>query len=271
MIKANWTIQKGNILYFSLSFNEELPCIIPSTHSCHLSFETTQQWWKNFSAQIQYEGPYRHLLVRSAIVLKLMVYSPSGAIVASPTTSLPEKLGGNANWDYRFCWLRDASIATCALMNLNLKNEAKTFVNWLLHSTVLSRPKLKVLYDVYGGNPPQEKNRDDFTGYFDSKPVRFGNAAVDQEQMDLYGEVIHGAYYVLKDEEKIDHRTQKMLKELGEYICDHWQEEDAGMWEVRGRREHFTHSLLLCWTGLHDLLKFHKLGLIKELDALHFK
>src|SRR6185503_13037503 len=116
----------------------------------------------------------QEIVAQSARVLKLMIFSSSGAIVAAPTTSLPEKLKGEANWDYRFCWLRDASLAIHALIDLQLKNEARSFVNWLLHSTNLSRPKLKVLYDVYGRQPRPERIRDDLAGYFDSRPVRFG-------------------------------------------------------------------------------------------------
>lgn len=269
-LKGCWTIKQGEIFYFSLSFSEESPCVIPACSSARLSFQATQQFWENLTARISYTGPYRDVVTRSAIVLKLMVYSPSGAIIAAPTTSLPERLGGDLNWDYRYCWLRDASLATHAFMNLNLKNEAKSFVNWLLHSTHLSRPRFKVLYDVYGRTPRPEEIRSDFQGYLDSKPVRFGNEAANQRQMDLYGEVIHGAYYVFKNEEKIDHETQRMLRELGEYICAHWQEPDAGMWEVRGKEEYHTHSLLMCWVGLHYLLKFHDLGLLK-VDTVRLK
>ncbi len=269
-ITAKWTMRQGDVAYFSLSLNQESPDVIPSGHSCQKSLTITKQWWDSLATQISYDGPYREHLVRSAMILKLMSFSPSGAIIASPTMSLPEKVGGEANWDYRYCWLRDASLATYALMNLNLKNEANAFVNWLLHSTVLSRPKLHVLYNVYGGIPPREREDAQFRGYFDSKPVRFGNAAMGQDQMDLYGEVIRGAYYVLKDEDKIDHDTQRLLKDLGEYICAHWQEPDAGMWEVRGKKEYFTHSLVTCWAGLHDILEMHRRGLIQKVDANRF-
>lgn len=266
-LNATWTITKGQTLYFSVSFDQEWPYLIPSGNSCCLAMENTEFWWRSFSSQITYKGPYRRLLIQSAIVLKLMKYSPSGAIIAAPTTSLPEKIQDDANWDYRYCWLRDASMATHALVNLNLKEEAGEFVNWILHSTVLSRPQLKVLYTVFGGQPPPENIQEEFQGYLNSRPVRFGNAAMTQNQMDLYGEVIHSAYLVLKDEKKIDHETQSLLIDLGHYICAHWQEDDAGMWEVRGRKEHFTHSLLMCWTGAHYLLELYRLGLIKKINA----
>ncbi len=267
-LETKWTIQEGDVHYFSLNVNEETPAVFPLVDaSREKSLQETIHWWKSFVNQIPYEGDRRPELVRSALVLKLLSFNPSGAIIASPTTSLPEKIGGNLNWDYRYCWLRDASFTASALLNLNLKTEAFAFINWLLHSTNLSRPKLKVLYDVYGRKPQTEKTDELFPGYEDSRPVRFGNAAMDQEQLDLYGEVIHAAYQVLSKEEKIDAETQKMLRQLGKYICEHWQEPDAGMWEVRGHLEHFTHSLVLCWRGLNDLLALYHFGLLKKVDV----
>jgi GH15 family glucan-1,4-alpha-glucosidase len=270
-LEGEWTMRAGESLYFSLSLSEEAPAVISSVNSGHDPIAVTRRWWEEFCTQISYEGPYRDVLVRSAITLKLLTYAPSGAIIAAPTTSLPEKLGGSLNWDYRYCWLRDASMATHALMALGLSQEAKAFVNWLLHSTNLSRPKLNVLYEVYGRKPRKERVQNEWAGFGNSKPVRFGNEAATQEQMDLYGEVIHGAYIVLRNEEKIDRETQRMLRELGEYICRHWQDPDAGMWEVRGRKEYFTHSLLMCWTGLHDLRLLHDKGLLSRLkvDQVH--
>ncbi|MCR4337422.1 MAG: glycoside hydrolase family 15 protein, partial [Candidatus Omnitrophica bacterium] len=180
--------------------------------------------------------------------------------------------GGDLNWDYRYCWLRDASFTIQSLLTLNLKNEAKAFVNWLLHATSLTRPELKVLYDVYGRHPPRERVLKDIQGYGGSRPVRLGNAAFDQKQLDLYGEVIYAAKMVLSEESRVDRETQKMLRGLGRFICDHWHEEDAGMWEIRGQKEHFTHSLLLCWVGLKALRELnadHLLSLsVKEFNKI---
>jgi len=151
-------------------------------------------------------------------------------------------------------------------MSINLPDEARAFVNWLLHATNLTRPKLKVLYDVYGRNPQKEKSLPQFSGYSNSQPVRVGNQASQQDQMDIYGEVICAAVTVFSDAQQIDLDTQRMLKEFGDYICDHWDQEDAGMWEVRGKKEYYTHSLLLCWAGLNGLMELNSKGLLKKIQ-----
>ena len=147
-------------------------------------------WWSRWASHLRYDGPGRTAVIRSALLLRLFFYAPSGAIVAAPTTSLPERIGGGLNWDYRYCWLRDASLTLRALLGLGCMDEAEAFVNWPLHSTRLTRPELRILYDVYGRSPQTERTLTHFTGYRSSRPVRIGNAAVDQLQLDVYGEVI---------------------------------------------------------------------------------
>jgi GH15 family glucan-1,4-alpha-glucosidase len=265
-LEQQFTIREGDVFYFSLSFSTEAPAVLSVLdQTTEDTVGRSIRWWEGFARGIHYQGPYRETVVRSALVLKLMSHAPSGAIIASPTTSLPEKIGGNLNWDYRYCWLRDASLTTHALVNIGLHEEAQAFVNWLLHATNLTRPKLKVLYDIYGRHPHPEKTLSQFKGYLDSRPVRIGNSAVRQEQLDIYGEVIGASVNILTDAQEIDRETQQMIKELGDYICQHWDEEDAGMWEVRGVKEHYTHSLLLCWAGLNGLMELHAKGLLQKL------
>jgi GH15 family glucan-1,4-alpha-glucosidase len=268
-LEKTFTLHEGDTFYFSLSFAMEAPIVLPMLSDEVI--ERTHTCWKTFSSRISYTGPYRDHVMRSSLTLKLMIHSPSGSIIASPTTSLPEKIGADLNWDYRYCWLRDASLTIYALMKLNLQDEAEGFVSWLLHATHLSRPKLKVLYDTYGRNPQKEKTVDDYRGYADSHPVRFGNMAATQDQLDIYGEVICAASYVLSERKHLDQGTQRMLKQLAQYICQHWADGDAGMWEIRGRKEYFTHSCLLCWVGLQHFLRlFHK-GLIQHVDVYKIK
>jgi GH15 family glucan-1,4-alpha-glucosidase len=272
-LSARLKLKGGNVIAFSLTLSAEAPAVVPPLGALvEDKLTLTINWWQQWAAQSNYRGPYESQVTRSALVLKLLSYAPSGAIVAAPTTSLPERIGGDLNWDYRFAWLRDAAFTVHALYGLGYKDDAEAFVAWLLHATHLTRPKLRVIYDVFGERPPDERELLNLSGYADSRPVRVGNAAVEQLQLDVYGEVVEAVSQFIGKNEKPDRDMQTMLRQFGEYVCDHWQEPDNGIWEARGPRRHYTHSLLMCWVALDRLLEMHARGqlhgiAVKEYEA----
>ena len=251
-------LHAGERLDFSLTLATHGVAVMPPLGDWYRDvLERTMSFWHEWSSRTRYDGPYREQVVRSALVLKLLGFAPSGAIIAAPTTSLPERPGGDLNWDYRFCWLRDASLTARALFGLGHAEEAEAFVSWLLNATSRSWPELQVLYDVYGRPPPEEEELPHLAGHRSARPVRIGNAAAEQIQLDLYGEVVGAATYLVRSGGTLDRGTQKALIGLGKLVCEKWQQPDQGIWEIRGEREHFTHSRVLCWAALDGLLELH--------------
>jgi GH15 family glucan-1,4-alpha-glucosidase len=257
-------LRAGEARHLSLAFADAWPAILPPLGASQDVLERTVRWWRRWSERIRYDGPARDAVVRSALALRLLVYAPSGAVVAAPTTSLPERVGGDLNWDYRYCWLRDAALTVRALVALGLREEADAFVGWLLHTTRLSRPELRVLYDVYGNAPEEERTLRHLSGYRGSRPVRIGNGAADQLQLDVYGEVIDAVAHFVRSGGTLDGETQAVLCDFGEYVCRNWQRPDEGIWEPRSGKGHNTHSRVLCWTALDRLLRLHAKGHIRR-------
>ncbi|MGZ3457894.1 MAG: glycoside hydrolase family 15 protein [Archangium sp.] len=260
---ARLTLRAGERAHFSLTGTGDGPAVLsPVGRFTWARVERTAEAWRRWARRCSYTGPYRDAVVRSALVLKLLTFGPSGAVVAAPTTSLPEVPGGEDNWDYRFCWVRDSAFTAKAFFGLGYQAEA--FVSWLLRSTWLTQPRLHVFYDVYGRSRAGERELPHLRGYAGSRPVRVGNAAAGQLQLDSYGEVIDAVAQLARCGGLIDREELRMLRGFGEFVTKVWDLPDEGIWEPRtGRRQH-TFSRLSCWTALERLLELHGRGVFRD-------
>jgi GH15 family glucan-1,4-alpha-glucosidase len=210
----------------------------------------TQAFWREWIGYCRYRGPYAPAVTRSALALKLLTYAPTGAIVAAPTTSLPEALGGTRNWDYRYCWLRDSAFTLYALAVLGYSGEARHFVQFLVRACAASHPDLQIMYGINAEPELDEQTLDHLDGYFGSRPVRIGNGAYRQRQIDVYGEVLDSAMVYRTLGGRLDGAVRGMLEETAEFVAAHWREPDQGLWEMRGPPQHYTHSKAMSWVAL---------------------
>ena len=264
-------VKRGDVLQFSFTYSEESPAVLPALgERVRAAIDRSVIWWQQWAAQAKYEGPYRDAVVRSALALKLLAYAPSGAVVAAATTSLPERIGDTLNWDYRYCWLRDASLTVRGLLGLGYMDEAEAFLSWLLHATRLTQPELRVLYTVFGAMAPREKEIQRLSGYLGSRPVRVGNGARHQLQLDVYGEVIDASAQYAQHIQRFDRSSQKALIGMGKYVAEHWDQPDEGIWEPRSGRENKTFSRLLCWTALDRLLALDEKKMVSGVPRAEF-
>jgi alpha,alpha-trehalase len=228
--------------------------------NCAEEVSFTHEYWQRWAARCTYEGPYRDQVLRSALVLKLLTYEPTGAIIAAPTTSLPEQIGGERNWDYRYTWLRDSALILFSLMKVGFRKEAARFFEWLDRTCgSASNSSLQIMYAVDGSRDLPEETLDHLEGYRCSRPVRIGNAAAGQRQLDIYGAVLRAAhlYYchgTAVPETVVSRRpspeTWPLLRALVEQAAEQWEQSDRGIWEVRGEPQHFVHSKLMCWAAV---------------------
>ncbi|MFB6552732.1 glycoside hydrolase family 15 protein [Streptomyces sp. NPDC056405] len=217
-------------------------------------------FWQDWTTECTYEGPYREAVVRSLIALKAMTYGPSGGIVAAPTTSLPELIGGDRNWDYRFTWLRDASTTLAALLGTGYRQEAQAWRRWLLRAVAGDPENLQIMYGITGERDLRERELPWLPGYEGSTPVRIGNGAADQLQLDVYGEVIETLY--LAHQSGVAHcaDTAVLHRRLVEHLSRRWREPDEGIWEIRGARRHFVHSKVMAWVAVDRTIRLAEAG-----------
>lgn len=258
---SHFHIRAGEIFQFSFSYTEDAPAVLnPLGDFVRDEIERSISFWQEWTSRSTYKGTYREAVVRSVLALKLLTFAPSGAIIASPTTSLPEQIGGSLNWDYRYCWLRDASLTIRALLGLGYWDEASDFMEWMLHTTWLTQPELQTLYTLYGRRALAERTLKHLSGFKNSSPVRIGNLARDQLQLDIYGEVIDAAAQYVFHGGTLDGDMQKALSGFGKYVVKNWSSPDEGIWEPRSGRSKHTHSRLLCWTAMDRLLTLRDRG-----------
>jgi GH15 family glucan-1,4-alpha-glucosidase len=217
--------------------------------------QNTLRWWGNWSGKCTYNGPFRQSVVRSLITLKALTYAPSGGIVAAATTSLPEALGGGRNWDYRYCWLRDASFTLLAFLQCGYMSEAAKWCEWLMRAVAGQPAQLQIMYGSAGERRLTEIEIEWLAGYEGSKPVRIGNAASAQVQLDVFGEVGSALHHAREIASKPDANEWDLQVALVSHVEDHWREPDEGIWEVRSTPRHFVHSKVMAWVALDRAIK----------------
>jgi alpha,alpha-trehalase len=259
---AQATLHQGERLLFAagMASTDQAARLLAEYQSLQYDFEEaliqTLRCWQTWAARSTYRGAYAELVQRSALILKMMTYAPSGAIVAAPTTSLPETLGMVRNWDYRYTWLRDATFTLYAFGALGYTEETHAFTHWLRRLPYSSGDDFQIMYGIRGERDLVERELPHLSGYCDSRPVRIGNEAANQKQLDIFGEVLDCIHFFRRQGgfersgEELNGPLWKMMCTLVEYVCSHWQEPDSGIWEMRGGPRHFLFSKVMCWVAL---------------------
>ncbi|MGP3967572.1 glycoside hydrolase family 15 protein [Streptomyces sp. 6N223] len=256
---SDFTVAPGDRVAFAItwqpSHKQQPPLPWPEE-----ALAETEDFWREWVAQCTYHGPYREAVVRSLITLKALTYEPTGGIVAAPTTSLPEEIGGSRNWDYRFTWLRDAAITLSSLLRTGYHEEARAWREWLLRAVAGDPQNLQIMYGIAGERELAEAELAWLPGYENSQPVRIGNGAAGQLQLDVYGEVTEALHLAhMTGLARNDHANLLQLK-LIQYLEEHWHEPDEGIWEVRGPRRHFVHSKVMAWVAVDRTVKLIESG-----------
>ena len=249
---ARFRLAEGKRASFVLECNDERPSGADELED-HLraAFDETIAYWQSWSAHSSYKGRWREHVMRSGLVLKLLTSAEHGSIAAAATFGLPEKIGGSRNWDYRFCWIRDAAFATFALMRLGYVGEAKRFNEWVSARADTSEAgEFQILYRLDGSSEAEEQTLDHLAGYRGSTPVRIGNGAAQQLQLDIYGALFDSGYLADKYGESVTYGAWERISRTANWVCRNWDQADEGIWEIRGARQHFLSSRLMCWVAL---------------------
>ncbi|HEY6407233.1 MAG TPA: glycoside hydrolase family 15 protein [Ktedonobacteraceae bacterium] len=257
-VHATFTLQQDHWAYFLLESTGDQERELP--HLRHAGYQKilhdTKHYWRTWLSQCRYQGRWREMVQRSALTLKLLTYAPTGAIVAAPTTSLPESMGGERNWDYRYTWLRDSSLTIHSLLILGFHEEAEAFVDWLRAraAEVEEDGSLQTMYTIHGGHDMTEITLDHLDGYRHSRPVRIGNGAYTQLQLDITGEFLDGVYEYMR-KRGVYYGGWLYILRLINWLEQNWQGGDEGIWEVRGGKRAFVHSRVMCWVAFDRAIK----------------
>jgi pentatricopeptide repeat protein len=262
-VRARFRLTPGTPLTFVLER-------VPPDHICRpypepeteAALEATVAYWRRWVGRSRYSGRWREMVLRSALTLKLLTYAPTGALVAAPTTSLPEQLGGGRNWDYRYTWIRDAAFSLYGLLRLGFTEEAGAFMTWLTDRTrewqLGPSGPLQIMYGIDGRAELPEMELPHLAGYRDSRPVRLGNAATGQRQLDIYGELIDSIHLYNRYGEPIFHETWGNVRRIVEWLCENWDQPDEGIWETRGGQKDFTYSRLMSWVAFDRAIRINR-------------
>lgn len=261
--EVSLVLHQGEELSFVLSVAERAPLVFVTAARAKELLDETELWWQQWCGALDLPEETHDQMLRSFITLRLLTYSPTAAPVAAPTTSLPEKIGGSDNWDYRFSWPRDASIGLAAFLGVGRTEESHAFMHWLITAARQSRPRIDVLYDIYGRTTGNESEAD-VSGYHGSRPVRIGNAAAQQHQLDVYGWVLDTAYLLAQEQGFLHKESWRALSAAADFVADHWREPDSGIWERRGPTKHYVHSKLMGWLALDRAMKIATTLQIRE-------
>ena len=251
---AEFEVGEGEVVPFVLTYGPS-HLAVPAPIDTARALQETEAFWIDWCSRCSYDGENRDLVMRSLITLKALTYAPTGGIVAAPTTSLPEKLGGSRNWDYRFCWLRDATFTLLALMNSGYTEEASAWYNWLLRAVAGSPANMQIMYGIMGQRRLLEWEAAWLPGYEGAKPVRVGNAAHAQLQLDVYGELIDAFYQSRIAELQLDQGSLALARTIVEHVEEVWDLPDHGIWERRGPRKHYVFSKVMTWVAIDRAIK----------------
>jgi GH15 family glucan-1,4-alpha-glucosidase len=266
VLTAQARLRAGERRYASLSFTRRDIGVIPALgEEIDDKRAQTIEWWRRWTGRCDYDGPFVDAVKRSLVTLRLLNFTQSGAVIAAATSSLPEAIGGWRNWDYRFCWLRDSSFILRSFIDLGYDEEAGAFIDWLMHATNLTKPKLQTLYDVYGETDLGENDISTLEGYRGSAPVRSGNGAADQLQLDVYGAVITAAREYVERGGELAWDERRRIAGFAPVVTELWRLPDNGIWEMRGGRRHTTYSKVMCWSALDGLIALTDRGVL-DLD-----